>query len=327
VAAFSTPASTPASTANADLPTIAYPGSREGLASDATSQQVLKSVTGADPTLGNFTAQKVSFLFTSDTTAQVDAYYKKTFVDAGYQINNQQAGNGSALYVFQKNGTKVLVNFGALGDVKQLPAELQATAKVGDNLILIVSGTSILAPTVAPTAVNIPGTPVASPAAGQKKIATITLESGGVITMELYPDVAPVTVENFEKLANRGFYDGLTFHRIVPGFVVQGGDPNGDGSGGPGTGGDKGKVQPYTIPGEFTTIMKHDYGIVAMARTQDPNSAGSQFYIVTGHAGDPSLANLDGKYAIFGKVTSDMNIVLQIKQGDKMKTVHVENKQ
>ncbi len=321
---------TPNSTATADLPNLVYPGSREAIASDATAQQVLKSASGSDPTLGDFTAKKLLVYFTAEDLTKIEAYYKKAFTDAGYQTNNQVSGQGNAVYVFQKNGVKVVLNFGALGPtITNLPPEFQTVAKPNDNLILAVTGSSVVEPTAVPlppTPVNIPGTPLVPLAAGQKKIATITLENGGSITMELYPDIAPVTVENFEKLANRGFYDGLTFHRIVAGFVVQGGDPNGDGSGGPGTGRDAANTKPYNIPGEFTTKLQHDFGTLAMARAADSNSGGSQFYIVTGKAGDPSVDGLNGKYAIFGKVTSDMNIVLQIKQGDKMKTVRVENK-
>lgn len=145
----------------------------------------------------------------------------------------------------------------------------------------------------------------------QKKIATIELEKGGSIVLELYPDVAPNTVANFEKLANSNFYDGLTFHRVVPGFVVQGGDPNGNGTGGPG----------YKIKAEFNE-RKHLTGTLAMARSQDPNSAGSQFYICL--APQPSL---DRNYTVFGQVTSGQDLVNNIRIGDKMKTVRVENKE
>src|SRR5436305_13297220 len=102
----------------------------------------------------------------------------------------------------------------------------------------------------------------------EKKIATIEMAKGGKIVLELFTDVAPNTVANFEKLANSGFYNGLTFHRVEPGFVVQGGDPKGNGTGGPG----------YRIKAEFNS-RKHVTGAVAMARSQDPDSAGSQFYI------------------------------------------------
>lgn len=323
---FNTPAATPASTATADLPNLVYPGSREVKASDTTSQSVLKNATGSNALTGNFQSQSLRILLTADSSDKVETYYKKTFTDAGYQLNNQQSGQNVTLLVFQKNGVKILMNFGPLGDPTQLPTELQSQAKPNDNLVLIVIGKSVLEPTPAPTSFTIPGSPAPTVAAGQKKIATLTLDSGGVITMELYPDVAPITVENFEKLANRGFYDGLTFHRIVAGFVVQGGDPLGNGSGGPGQGRDAGTVTPYAIPGEFTTKLKHDYGTLAMARSGDPNSAGSQFYIVTGHAGDPNVDNLNGKYAIFGKVTSGMDLVEKVKQGDKIKTLRVENK-
>ena len=129
------------------------------------------------------------------------------------------------------------------------------------------------------------------------KTFTITMDNGDVIKGELYPDKAPKTVENFEKLANEGFYDGLNFHRVIPGFMIQGGDPAGNGTGGPG----------YSIPGEFKANgfaqndLKHTRGVLSMARAQDPNSAGSQFFIM--HADSPWL---DGQYAAFGKVTSGM---------------------
>lgn len=129
------------------------------------------------------------------------------------------------------------------------------------------------------------------------KTFTITMNNGDVIKGELYPDKAPKTVANFEKLANEGFYDGLNFHRVIPGFMIQGGDPKGNGTGGPG----------YSIPGEFKSNcfaqndLKHTRGVLSMARAQDPNSAGSQFFIM--HADSPWL---DGEYAAFGKVTSGM---------------------
>lgn len=126
----------------------------------------------------------------------------------------------------------------------------------------------------------------------------------GPVVMELYPDVAPKHVESFKSLIAKGFYDGLTFHRVVPGFVVQGGDPLGNGMGGPG----------YTVPAEFNN-KNHVRGTVAAARSQDPNSAGSQFYIVLDQN---SVRHLDGQYTIFGQVLSGMENVDKIKQGDKM---------
>ncbi len=118
----------------------------------------------------------------------------------------------------------------------------------------------------------------------------------GNFKIKLFLKEAPITAGNFIKLVKQHFYDGLTFHRVVPGFVIQGGDPNGDGSGGPG----------WTIPLEIVKGLNHDRaGMVAMARTQDPNSAGSQFYITLAPA--PSL---DGKYAVFGQVIEGLNVVL-----------------
>ena len=133
-------------------------------------------------------------------------------------------------------------------------------------------------------------------------VATIIIKDYGTIEAELYPHIAPNTVNNFIYLANSGFYDGLTFHRIIKDFMIQGGDPNGDGTGGPG----------YSIKGEFTknkfkNDLKHTEGILSMARSQNKNSAGSQFFIMTKDA-----SHLDGQYAAFGKVTSGMDIVHEI---------------
>ena len=128
---------------------------------------------------------------------------------------------------------------------------------------------------------------------------TITMESGGVITGELYPDKAPQSVYNFISLANKGYYNGLIFHRVIPGFMIQGGCPEGTGMGGPG----------YCIKGEFffngfKNDLKHKRGVLSMARSQSPNSAGSQFFIM--HA---DAKHLDMQYAGFGKVTSGMEVV------------------
>ncbi len=124
----------------------------------------------------------------------------------------------------------------------------------------------------------------------------IELENGSIMKGELYPQHAPITVENFEKLAKDGFYDGLTFHRVIPGFMVQGGCPLGTGTGGPG----------HSIKGEFDANgvkndLDHDRGVLSMARAMDPNSAGSQFFIMVEKA-----PHLDGQYAAFGKITEGM---------------------
>ena len=126
---------------------------------------------------------------------------------------------------------------------------------------------------------------------------TITMENGDVMKGELYEDIAPITVANFEKLAGEGFYNGLIFHRVIPGFMIQGGCPKGDGTGGPG----------YTIKGEFTdngfkNDLKHTRGVLSMARAMHPDSAGSQFFIMVEDA-----PHLDGDYAAFGKVTEGMD--------------------
>lgn len=157
------------------------------------------------------------------------------------------------------------------------------------------------------------------------KLVKIEMENGDVMKGELYPDVAPETVANFEKLAGEGFYDGLTFHRVIPGFMIQGGCPDGTGMGGPG----------YSIKGEFAqngvaNDLAHTPGVLSMARAMHPNSGGSQFFIM--HKAAP---HLDGSYAAFGKITEGMDVVNRIAEEDTdysdrplddqvMKTVTVE---
>ncbi|MBQ9863270.1 MAG: peptidylprolyl isomerase [Lachnospiraceae bacterium] len=133
-------------------------------------------------------------------------------------------------------------------------------------------------------------------------IVTIKMADGGVIKVELYPDIAPKTVDNFVSLVEKGFYNGLIFHRVIKGFMIQGGDPEGTGMGGPG----------YSIVGEFSdngfeNTLKHTASVISMARSMDPNSAGSQFFIM--HKDAP---HLDGSYAAFGKVIEGMEVVNKI---------------
>ena len=133
-------------------------------------------------------------------------------------------------------------------------------------------------------------------------IITIEMEDGGVIRAELYPDIAPITVNNFVELAEKGFYDGLIFHRVISGFMIQGGDPTGTGMGGPG----------HTIKGEFSSNgvvnnIKHERGVLSMARSMMPNSAGSQFFIM--HKNAP---HLNGQYAAFGRVIEGIEVVDRI---------------
>lgn len=140
----------------------------------------------------------------------------------------------------------------------------------------------------------------------QNPIVTITMENGGVIKAELYPDVAPNSVNNFISLVKKGFYDGLIFHRVINGFMIQGGCPQGNGTGGPG----------YSIPGEFAqngfkNDLAHTEGVLSMARAMHPDSAGSQFFIM--HKAAP---HLDGAYAAFGKVIEGMDVVNQIAETD-----------
>ena len=133
-------------------------------------------------------------------------------------------------------------------------------------------------------------------------MVVIEMESGGVIELELYPEAAPKTVANFEKLVNGGFYDGLIFHRVIPGFMIQGGDPQGNGMGGA-----KEKIVGEFKANGFDNPIKHVRGVISMARAYDPNSASSQFFIM--HANAP---HLDGQYAAFGKVISGMEVVDEI---------------
>ncbi len=133
-------------------------------------------------------------------------------------------------------------------------------------------------------------------------IVTIEMENGDVMKAELYPEIAPNTVNNFISLVKKGFYDGVCFHRVISGFMIQGGDPKGNGTGGPG----------YSIKGEFSANgfkneLKHDRGVLSMARTMAPNSAGSQFFIM--HENSP---HLDGQYAAFGKLIEGIDVVDKI---------------
>lgn len=159
----------------------------------------------------------------------------------------------------------------------------------------------------------------------QNPIVTFTMENGDIIKAELYPDIAPISVNNFISLVNQNFYDGLIFHRVISGFMIQGGDPEGTGCGGPG----------YSIKGEFSANgvennLKHTEGVLSMARSMAPDSAGSQFFIM--HKTSP---HLDGSYAAFGKVIEGMDTVNKIAETptdyydrpldeQKMKSVTVE---
>ncbi|SET52182.1 peptidyl-prolyl cis-trans isomerase B (cyclophilin B) [Natronincola peptidivorans] len=159
----------------------------------------------------------------------------------------------------------------------------------------------------------------------ENPLVTIEMEDGGTIEIELYPDTAPNTVNNFISLIGDGYYDGLIFHRVIPGFMIQGGDPDGNGTGDPG----------YAIEGEFSSNgfennLLHERGVISMARSMDPNSAGSQFFIMVSES-----PHLDGDYAAFGRVINGMEVVDRIvaserNQMDKptedqiMKTVTVE---
>lgn len=161
----------------------------------------------------------------------------------------------------------------------------------------------------------------------ENPIVTITMQTGEHIVLELEPKIAPNTVANFISLIEQDYYDGLIFHRVIPGFMIQGGDPSGNGSGGPG----------YAIAGEFTdndfdNPLAHERGVISMARTNDPNSAGSQFFIMV-----EKSAQLDGQYAAFGRVLEGMEVVdaiVAVERNDadkpledqQIKTIEVDTK-
>lgn len=165
------------------------------------------------------------------------------------------------------------------------------------------------------------------PEVEENPTVTIAMENDETIMIELYPDIAPNTVANFISLTEDGYYDGLNFHRVIPGFMIQGGDPSGDGTGGPG----------YSIPGEFSSNdfkneLVHERGVLSMARSNQPDSAGSQFFIMA-----EDSPHLDGEYAAFGQVTEGMDVVDAIVAGERdasdkpledqtMKTVEVDTK-
>lgn len=157
----------------------------------------------------------------------------------------------------------------------------------------------------------------ASFSSSDNQLSTVTIKTDkGNIIIELYPACAPVTVENFVKLVESGFYDGITFHRYVKGFVIQGGDPDGTGTGGPG----------WTIPGEFQNpdlrkkMPPHEKGVIAMARKPAPDSAGSQFYICLNNDTN-GYVHLNGSYTTFGRVIDGIDVVDKLREGDIMNEV------
>jgi peptidyl-prolyl cis-trans isomerase B (cyclophilin B) len=323
-----TPVPTPVASATADtIPNLVYSSnSKEIKVSDTFSKQVITNLGSAASLVGKFNGDKISIYSSSDAKDKIEEYYRKLMISSNWGAFNRQGDDVSTILVYQKAGTKLIINISQLGSLDNFPQEMKSQLKQNDSLILVATGVPTDPP---PTPLVIPGTPIATVGANQKKIFTIELDKGGTIIGELYPDLAPISVENFEKLSSSGFYNGLTFHRVEPNFVVQGGDPKGDGTGGPG----------YTIPGEFETNTgvytlpatlkdkaKHVYGSLAMARSTDLNSAGSQFYIVTGQETDASVASLNGKYAVFGKVTQGMDLVVKIQKGDKIKSIKIEVK-
>ena len=209
--------------------------------------------------------------------------------------------------------------FGFLLGMVSCSVLLLPTAQAQDSKTAPAPAKAPAVKVVAPPVVAVAQPPVAKPDVPQPTneihpLAVMDTDKGRII-IELYPDDAPITVENFVTLAKKGFYNGLMFHRVVPNFVIQGGDPSGNGSGGPG----------YSIKNEANTILKHDRGAVAMANA-GRDTAGSQFYIVIGKpqpfldAKDPDGVN---KYTLFGKVIQGQEVAESIYVGDRMKTVAI----
>jgi peptidyl-prolyl cis-trans isomerase B (cyclophilin B) len=169
---------------------------------------------------------------------------------------------------------------------------IRTTLLLAASLLTIGAAAAFAAPKV-----QKPTTPTAEEIAKYAKAKGTIKTNLGTITIKFFPDLAPMHVKNFISLAEAGFYNGTPFHRVIPGFMIQGGDPTGSGAGGPG----------YTIPAEFTTKKKHTAGILSMARTNDPNSAGSQFFIMVADS-----SHLDGQYSIFGEVVEGLDVVNKI---------------
>jgi peptidyl-prolyl cis-trans isomerase B (cyclophilin B) len=228
---------------------------------------------------------------------QVSRVRRRDVPQAGFSRGTparRQTGRSPNAWPWIAGGAVVLVGVLALVAFYAglLPLGQQATPSPARSF-----DTSVLHP---PSATPL-ASPPASPA-GNGTTATIQTDLGDIV-IQLYTDSSPVAAQNFINLANAGFYNGLTFHRIVPGFVIQGGDPNGDGTGGPGY-----TIQDEPVVGDYTR------GVVAMARTSAPNSEGSQFFIVLADSVAQQLPK-SGGYAIFGKVTSGMDVVDQIAAG------------
>ena len=170
-----------------------------------------------------------------------------------------------------------------------------------------------VAPTAAPPAPVTPAEPATTTKPAEGDMTTITLVTDkGDIKLQLFDEDTPITAGSFLLLSEEGFYNGITFHRVEPGFVIQGGDPKGNGTGGPG----------FTIPDEVRPNLKHDRGMLSMAKTSAPNTGGSQFFVCLG--GPNVTGHLDMKHTVFGKVLEGMDVVDQIRKGDKILEARVD---
>lgn len=205
------------------------------------------------------------------------------------------------------------------------PLRLSLIACTVAAVLLVAAGCRQPAPSEPPASATPPPAPTTEPSppsqppkentpvSEEKKTVLVLKTVKGPITVELFDKQTPITAGNFLLLSESGFYNGLTFHRVVPGFVIQGGDPNGNGSGGPG----------FTIPDEIGKGPGLERGILSMAKTSAPDSAGSQFFVVTGEKS--AVAHLNADFTTFGKVLEGMDVVDQIVKGDKIEKVDVQS--
>ena len=203
-----------------------------------------------------------------------------------------------------KNKKKIVQKIGWYQNMKIVIPVIAAVLIAGTALTLFLTGVIKMPSSQPAKSYN---SPIPMVIDVNKKYTAVIKTAKGDLTLELYPQDAPVTVNSFVSLARKGFYNGLTFHRVIPGFMAQGGDPTGTGSGGPG----------YTIPDEISQ-RKHVTGALSMAKTAQPNTGGSQFFIC--YAPQP---HLDGIHTVFGQLTQGMDVLKQLVNGDKMTEVTI----
>ena len=276
---------------------VVYTGAREVTLKSDTANAAAENFLQTGSIFG---ITKTQAFLTADSLDKIGTFYADQFKNAGWTQTATQVGDGGSFFRTYRDKSVNVVSLSAYPFGANQPDEVAAAGKTGDNVIVLSQGTLITCALAQPYAET------------KKKYFTITMDNGNTIKGEIYPDLAPKTIEHLTELVNKGFYNGLTFHRVEPGFVIQGGDPKGDGTGGSGADG-----ASVSVPDEFTTKYKHQCGTLAMAHSQAANSQDSQFYILTGK----DAPSLDSKYTIFGQVTDGMNTVFAVQKGDKMKSV------